>query len=185
MVGDTSLKLARSARDRFALVRSRLWIAPLMLVAVLGTSSAAHAESTPTTGDATLVSASGDWVGQGTDRLFDTPASKISVSGGLGHVEVAVERGSEWFYLDFAPASGRQLEDGEYTGAERYPFEAPGHPGVDVSGDGRGCNEDFGKFVVRDIHVNASGSIERFWATYRTALRNGEGTAVVRGGADR
>lgn len=46
------------------------------------------------------------------------------------------------------------------------PFQASGHPGIDVSGDGRGCNEIEGRFDVRDIAKNAAGEITRLWVLY-------------------
>src|SRR5438445_7090956 len=130
--------------------RGPLWLAPLALACALAAPSPAHAEFKPTSGSVTMISEGGDWVGGGTDRLYDA-AETLSISGGLGGVEVSVSSGSEWFHLRFEPASGKQLEVGEYEGAER--FAGAGTPGLDIGGDGRGCNEDLGRFIVKDIHV--------------------------------
>ena len=113
-----------------------------------------------------MVSESGDFVGGGTDRLFATPAGTLSISGALGHVEVSAFGEAGWFSLNFAAPSGSQLEVGEYTSAQRYPFEPSGSPGLAVSGDGRGCNADFGRFIVKAIQLNGSGEVDRFWALY-------------------
>ncbi len=46
--------------------------------------------------------------------------------------------------------SASSLAVGVYNGAERYPFQAPGHPGFDVSGDGRGCQKVTGRFQIEE-----------------------------------
>jgi hypothetical protein len=112
-----------------------------------------------------MVSEPGDFVGGGANRLFDTPNS-VSVSGEKRHVEVRVEDNGERFSFDFASPSAAPLEMREYVRAERYPFEAKGSPGLSVRGDGRGCNQDFGRFIVKDVHFDASGNVDRFWALY-------------------
>jgi hypothetical protein len=37
---------------------------------------------------------------------------------------------------------------------------------VSIYGDGRGCNMDYGRFVINDIHVDGSGNADRFWGLY-------------------
>jgi hypothetical protein len=100
------------------------------LMAILGAASSADAESI--SGSVTMVSASGDYIGGGTDRLWDAPGT-ISITGGASHEVRASGEGGE-FTFDLAPPSGSQLEVGEYKGAERYPFEPAGVAGIDVSG---------------------------------------------------
>ena len=125
-----------------------------------------------------MVSGAGDFIGGGTDRLFDTPAGTASIGGGLGHVEVSVSGEGGSFSFDFAPPAGKQLEVGEYSGAQRYPFEPVGSPGLSVSGNGRGCNEDFGRFIVKDIHINGSGNVDRFWALYEQHCETAKAPAL-------
>jgi hypothetical protein len=118
-----------------------------------------------------MASASGDYIGGGTDRLWDRPGT-ISIAGGLGHVEVRVSGEAGEFSFDFSPPSGSQLETREYTGAQRDGFQPAGVPGLDVSGDGRGCNEDFGRFIVKDIHVDGGGNVDRFWTLFEQHCEN-------------
>jgi hypothetical protein len=40
---------------------------------------------------------------------------------------------------------------GTYEGAERAAFASAGHPGIDIGGDGRGCNTISGRFQVEEI----------------------------------
>ncbi|MET7683320.1 hypothetical protein [Streptomyces sp. NPDC005423] len=45
-------------------------------------------------------------------------------------------------------------------------------PGLDVSGDGRGCNEVYGQFSVNQIEAAASGAITVLDATYTQRCEN-------------
>jgi hypothetical protein len=45
------------------------------------------------------------------------------------------------------------LAKGTYSDAQRAAFAESGHPGLDVYGNGAGCNEVRGKFTVVDIQV--------------------------------
>src|SRR5215467_1632715 len=57
----------------------------------------------------------------------------------------------EFWGLDFSVRNvpgQTMLVPGTYNNAQRYPFEAAGHPGFDIGGDGRGCNTEFGSFTV-------------------------------------
>src|SRR5262249_15582273 len=58
---------------------------------------------------------------------------------------------NEIWFLDFAAANAAALTPGVYLDAMRFPFEDPGHPGLDVSGNGRGSNTLTGRFAVYDL----------------------------------
>jgi Calx-beta domain len=60
----------------------------------------------------------------------------------------------------FGPASGLTLTKSEYEGAQRFAFHAPPKPGMDVFGDGRGCNTITGRFLVSYISFNGNGTIQ-------------------------
>jgi hypothetical protein len=136
-----------------------------VLMLLLGASLA---QAASTTGSVTMVSGAGDWVGAGASEVFDAPGT-LSLGGGLGGVAVQTpgpNGGTFGYTLTFAPPSGQQLHVGEYNNSQRWPFEPAGSPGLDVSGDGRGCNDSYGRFVVLDIHADPSGDVDRFWALY-------------------
>ena len=77
------------------------------------------------------------------------------------------------FDLEFAAPPGYSLVPGVYVDAQRAPFRDPGHPGIDISGDGRGCNEDTGSFEVLDIHSDAGGNVDRLWLVYEQHCEGG------------
>lgn len=74
-------------------------------------------------------------------------------------------QGTDWS-LDFGSTQlGVPLTPQVYDDAERDSFASPGHPGIDIGGDGRGCNTDTGRFQVEDLKVTG-GKVTAFTATF-------------------
>ncbi|HUA10763.1 MAG TPA: choice-of-anchor D domain-containing protein [Solirubrobacteraceae bacterium] len=145
------------------------------LLAAVSLASPASAAAKPPARVVTLVSEPPSCIGQGVNRLF---TSGISVHGNAEEVEVEVKSGEQRFSIDFAAPSGEKLADGTYNNAERFRFEHNASPGLSVSGDGDACNEDFGRFVIKDIHFNPRGKVNRFWANYEQHCERTGGPAV-------
>src|SRR5262249_44114272 len=106
-----------------------------------------------------MVSEPGDFVGQGQTYDF-TPASaafnaSTNFDNGVSFDVDPPPLGEFWF-LDFAAANNALLTAGAYPNAMRFPFQDPGHPGLDVSGNGRGSNTLTGNFMVYDVIRNAT-----------------------------
>jgi opacity protein-like surface antigen len=146
-------------RGRFTLAVACLFVAVAPAVA----ASAAEPASS-----VALFSKRGDFIGGGLQRFFDSGTATIGIQGPPGYVTVRAEQpaSSQWFYFVFAPPPGEQLAPGIYADAQRAPFREPGHPGIDIVGDGKGCNQQAGTFEVKDIGVDASGNVSRLWVTY-------------------
>jgi hypothetical protein len=68
-------------------------------------------------------------------------------------------------YFDASKLQNPVLQAQVYEGAERWPFQDSGHPGLDVSGDGRGCNTVSGRFEIQDLKVS-NGTLQSFTATF-------------------
>ena len=68
-------------------------------------------------------------------------------------------------YFDASKLANSVLATQVYEGAERWPFQSSGHPGFDVSGDGRGCNTVAGRFQIEDLQVSG-GTLQSFTATF-------------------
>jgi hypothetical protein len=81
------------------------------------------------------------------------------------HIQVQIS-GNTWWFMDFAAPAGQALAVGSYQGATRYPFQAPGNPGLSLFGDGRGCNTVTGSFEVLEASFGPFGWVERFHATF-------------------
>jgi hypothetical protein len=104
----------------------------------------------------------GDFIGQGQTWSFAPPADGIHVTATRSHVAFEI---GDW-YGDFAAPPGQQLEAGRrYDGARRYPFNDAA-PGLDISGDGRGCNELSGTFTVSKIEFDDAGTLRTFEVTF-------------------
>jgi hypothetical protein len=103
--------------------------------------------------------------------LITAADAGFAASGGNGVVAVSVQNGDSWS-LDFAGPSGT-LTPGEYTGAQRYPFQMTGTPGLSVSGAGRGCNTLTGSFDVVDASFLAGGGVQSFGAEFEQHCEGG------------
>jgi hypothetical protein len=68
--------------------------------------------------------------------------------------------------VNIAAPPGEPLAIGSYTGAVRAEFRPTGTPGLDVFGDGRGCNTLTGQFDVNELSHAPTGELLIFDATF-------------------
>jgi len=110
----------------------------------------------------------GDYIGLGAEITFTGADGTFTVSGNSNSVRVTfIAPGyAHWWYLDLAAANGAVLQPGAYEGAQRWPFQAAGLPGLSFSGDGRGCNTLTGRFDVFELVRDATGAITQFAANW-------------------
>jgi len=113
----------------------------------------------------------GDWVGQGETYTLTPADGTITTSRTGGGIHVAFD-GSTWWDLYFVPPWGATLGPGVYEGATRWPFQSPTGPGLDISGEGRGCNTLKGRFTVLEAEDGPSGEV-RFAADYEQHCEGG------------
>jgi hypothetical protein len=73
---------------------------------------------------AVMLSDPGDWIGGGSQRIFRTGDSSITMGGSPGYVTVNVSGGTfgDYYSMDFAAPPGQALAVGYYTHAQRAPF---------------------------------------------------------------
>lgn len=131
------------------------------LLFVLSFTAIASA-STPQT-FLTLISQPGDYIGQGITQTFTPADGTFSVSNSTDTVSISFHTASysQFWYLNFGSPTTQRFGHGEYEGAQRTAFRSPTKPGIDISGDGRGCNTDTGRFLVTDFALNIDGTISR------------------------
>jgi hypothetical protein len=116
-----------------------------------------------------LDSEPGDWIGQGQRLSFTAADGDLlfhRASEGVMVVHFRSADFSHWWHLVFAAPAGQTLTVGTYTGATRPPFQAPGDPALEVSGNGRACNMLTGSFEVRQIAYDSNGGVESFSAAF-------------------
>jgi hypothetical protein len=134
----------------------------------------------------------GDYIGGSTahfytseDGTFSASASDQTGDGVADYVQLSfngIGSNGHWWYLAFSTThTGKNLVPGVYTNAERAPFASTGHPGLDIDGDGRGCNTLTGTFRVHEIEVDPTNPthILRFTASFEQHCEGG--TAALLG----
>ena len=114
---------------------------------------------TPTSGNFIyLQSDAGDYIGAGSAYTYTSAnAPTVSVSG--AHLVVSVDGWNANFQAMIGLA---QLQPGYYGNVTRWPFHNPATGGMDWSGQGRGCNQLTGWFVIDNVSYvgNALGSLD-------------------------
>lgn len=108
----------------------------------------------------------GDFVGQGDDWLYTLPTARIGAGRYLdemrGGASVPL---SDWWDVTLAPAPGGSLAPGTYDGAARADYRGSS-PGLEVAGNGRGCNTISGRFTVTDATFDLDGQPRTFGSTF-------------------
>jgi hypothetical protein len=150
------------------MTRSVLAIVGAWLLLPAGAASAASLDSV------TIIS-DGDFVGQGLERLYTPADADIAVSGTTGELTIMADGGTygDSFRLDFAAPRGRTLAPGVYDRAQRVPFREDGHPGIEITGEHRGCSAVTGRFEVKSFDVTPDGHLERLWIVYEHHCEGG------------
>lgn len=149
-------------------------IASLVILAIAiqsWTVDSARAAS-PTYTAFTIDGGPGAGVGGGVPQVYTDADSTFEVSDLTtpGWVILSISGTSEpanghWYWANIAAPPGEDLHVGTYTGATRAAFRGPGEPGIDIFGDGTGCNTVAGTFTVHEISF-ASQTLTAFSATY-------------------
>jgi len=157
-------------------MRTRL-ILPLFLALLLVLLATPWPAAAQTTGQLTMQSQPGDFIGQGltynyTSATGTFTANTFTGGGQVNYVQISyIEPGyTHWWYVWFSTQQlGVALVPGYYPNAQRSPFEAAGHPGLSVFGDGRGCNTLTGEFTVQEAVYDYTVSpprVVRFVASF-------------------
>lgn len=161
--------------------------APSVVVASTGTLSLVPPQGV---GSAAVCLLGGNTVffdGDSGDYIFPSTATITqgtwSASGGARYVSIHVTPSDSqqglWWDLDFSTQQlGQDMTTTVYTQAERAPFAAPGHPGIDIGGDGRGCNTISGSFQVHSITWQGA-TLRDFTASFEQHCEGG--AAALRG----
>jgi hypothetical protein len=106
-----------------------------------------------------------DYIGNGQYYRFNSTNTHFRFSGSQSGVHISLSSSDSWT-IDMVPASGSTFKVGDYEGAERYPFQAAGKPGLSVSGNGRGCNTLTGRFNVTVAETDSIKNIIAFGAEF-------------------
>jgi hypothetical protein len=137
----------------------------LLVLSLLGVTASAQAQST----QLSMRSDPGDFIGGGQDHLYTvadgTFIARKNFDNGVS-IAFNTPTFSHFWHLDFAAPHAELLTPGLYAGAVRFPFQPDDVPGLDVSGDGRGCNMLTGTFQVHEVVYGAADDVTAFRATF-------------------
>jgi hypothetical protein len=118
-------------------------------------------------GSLSITGAKGEYISSGGSLVMASPGYKVSVTQqNKGDLEIRFEREDTEFDANFSTGSDSGFEVREYKDAQRWNMADPGHPAIEISGDGRGCGEIAGSFTVSNVEYGADGQISRFAATF-------------------
>lgn len=117
----------------------------------------------------------GDYIGGGQTLTFTPTDTGFNSMISTDNREIAIHLSpsSSFWSLHLAAPAGTKLLPGIYDGATRWPFQAPPTPGLDFSGDGRGCNTLTGRFEVLEAVYAPFGYVERFHAKFEQHCEGG------------
>ncbi len=118
----------------------------------------------------------GDYIGQGRSAVVDDP-TQISVSGDASFLSAHVTGDGGWT-IDLRAPAGEAFSPGTYVHAERAAFATGRSPGLDVFGNGRGCNQVFGRFSVNQIRTDAAGSVTALDVRYVQRCESADAPAL-------
>jgi hypothetical protein len=135
------------------------------IIAVLALSAAAFAAQAQTySGTISWQSDPGDYLGMGGSGTYSEGVKAIgntyNAAVAISYFGTSASGSPEWFTINLAAPYNQPLQVGRYDGATRYPFNAPGTPGLDVGTTGRGCNTGSGSFVIDQVKYGPRGYVE-------------------------
>jgi hypothetical protein len=128
----------------------------------------------PTMSSYSYISAPGDFVGAGESRTFvPGPGIRFDIGGGaspegLSFSVIQFVNGTpvhDWGG-NFVPPYGQTLHVGTYAGTTR--FHGPTNAGLDINGDGGGCNNSYGTFTINYLTYETKypGHVAKFDVTF-------------------
>lgn len=132
----------------------------------------------------TYSSQAGDYIGQGVTKTFAAPQSTFQVSGDKKQLRVTILSGSsfssssDWWDIELAAPVGDQLRPGIFVEAERSPFRTGRSPGLEVSGNHRGCNRVYGSFAISQIGYDANNQVNMLDASFQQQCENTSAPAL-------
>ena len=110
----------------------------------------------PSPNDVRLESDVGDYIGGGQSYNYTQANASITVTASGGHLSIGIAGDQGWSGDFQMPSALNQLEPGNYTGLQRYPFNDPAKGGLSWYGEGRGCNTLLGWFAVDRVSYTGS-----------------------------
>ncbi|MFD5825249.1 hypothetical protein [Lentzea sp. NPDC060358] len=158
----------------------RALFAPVLAIA-LAVTAAGTASAQPVTDGAVEFSGDpGDWItGGGSYKYSEAAGDDLTVQASANRtfLSVGIEGANgDWWSVELAAPQNDVLSAKTYENAHRYPFQGTG-PGLDLSGNGRGCNQLTGEFTIREISWGPQGYLQKLDASFVQHCEGGAAAA--------
>jgi hypothetical protein len=144
-------------------------IAGLIVVVAFGTLSASRALAGGSIDAFTIDGNPGSWLLETGSVVLDDSNTQFSMSGYNSGIEFSAQVPglSHWWYALITPPTGGQLTTGTYQTLRSADAT---HGGLDVFGDGRGCNQASGTLTITEFTLDPSTqAVTAFAASYQQA----------------
>ena len=102
---------------------------------------------------------SGDFIGGGAKKVWTNVESNLNSRGTKHDIEALVSGQGDMWNLEFRAPSNGELRTGMFDNAERAPFVTGKAPGLEIGGDGRGCNTLSGRFEIKTLTWTSLGTV--------------------------
>jgi hypothetical protein len=128
----------------------------------------------------------GDYIGAGKEWFYAPNDGNFSISRNFdngvnfsfNNFNLVDFQLSTWWGAEFAAPLAQTLIPGSYLGATRFPFQNTSNPGLNVSGDGRGCNQSGGRFDILEAQYGNNGGVTSFDAIFVQYCENESATGT-------
>lgn len=121
----------------------------------------------------------GDYIGAGLSESYTSSNATLVVNGTAAALTFSVDNGVDWWYVNLSAPKGETLHPGVYYNAERSAFRTGRAPGLDVYGNGRGCNKVWGAFSINQIATNTAGAITLLDASFTQNCESKTAPALI------
>lgn len=97
----------------------------------------------------------GEYITDGRDWRYDHASGTFSLDAlEKDRITLTVTSGEENWTVDLAVPTGQRFEKGQYADAQHAWFREDTVPGIEISGQGRACNDNAGSFTVRQVRYS-------------------------------
>ncbi|WHT18747.1 hypothetical protein N8J89_37525 [Crossiella sp. CA-258035] len=116
----------------------------------------------------------GDYIGGGVTKAYSGSTTVFTMGGTVANgLSLGVSGQRDGWHVELAAPRGESLKVGKYLDAQRSAFREDGHPGIDIGGNGRGCNKISGSFEITELVTNPDGTVKALAATVEQHCEGG------------
>ena len=100
-----------------------------------------------------------DFIGAGKHQVWTIKESNFTTRGTKRDIQAFVSGQGDLWDLEFRAPSNGDLRTGQFDNAERAPFVTGKAAGLEIDGDGRGCNTLSGRFQIKSLTWTSAATV--------------------------